>query len=356
MRVTIVASAGDVRAVEALSVGLSGAGHGVVVAGEESSGGISIASIAAAASGSDAVVGLSTARPWAVSAAELVGAVGILGGLEPMLPTREFAPVVGGVRPPVKLYGPLGVASDAVGWVRVGRRVNRARRAVGLARMANPLHQLPILGAWSPVLVPTPADWDAGRVTVTGEWRVPSDQGWAPDQELEAFLAAGDRPIYVGFGSMTGPEVAYAVEAILEAYAGTYRILLDSSEAGAGGRELPENVHRIEGVPDEWLFSRCGALVHECGAARAHAAARSGIPSIPVPFTPQQRFWAERLYERGIATKPVDPRSGWEAYVPTLRETVPARELAAAIAAQMAGEDGVATAVAAIQDIVGSRH
>jgi len=148
MRVTIVASAGDVRAVEALSVGLSGAGHGVVVAGEESSGGISIASIAAAASGSDAVVGLSTASPWAVSAAELVGAVGILGGLEPMLPTREFAPVVGGVRPPVKLYGPLGVASDAVGWVRVGRRVNRARRAVGLARMANPLHQLPILGAW----------------------------------------------------------------------------------------------------------------------------------------------------------------------------------------------------------------
>jgi len=92
------------------------------------------------------------------------------------------------------------------------------------------------------------------------------------------------------------------------------------------------------------------------GAARAHTAARAGIPSIPVPFTPQQRFWADRLHGSGAATKPVDPRSGWEAYKAALRETVPARALAAEIAAQMAGEDGVAMAVAAIQDLVGSQH
>ena len=353
MRVTIVGGAGDVRAVAALAAGLRHAGHEAVVV--KSGDSVGIEAIAAASSGADAVVGVADAGPWAVSAAELVGAVGILAGLDPMLPAREFAPVVGGVRPPERLFRPAGQALDSLGWLSVGRRVNRERRALGLAGMANPLHELPILGAWSPVLVPTPDDWDA-RVTVTGEWWVPSAEDFVPDPALEAFLAAGDRPIYVGFGSMTGPEVAYAVEAILEAYAGTYRILLDSSEAGAGGRELPENVHRIEGVPDEWLFSRCGALVHECGAARAHAAARSSIPSIPVPFTPQQRFWADRLYDRGIATTPVDPRSGWEAHKAALRETVPARELAAAIAAQMAGEDGVATAVEGIQDLVGSRH
>jgi len=352
MRVVVAGSSGDVRAVEALAVGLRDAGHEAVVV--ESAEAVGIEAIAAAARGSDAVVGLSNAGPWAVSAAELVGAVGILAALDPMLPTREFAPVVGGVRPPEKLFRQVGELSDAVGWVRVGHRVNRARRALGLGRMGNPVHHLPSLGAWSPVLVPTPDDWDAGRLTVTGEWWVPSDEDFVPDPALETFLAAGDRPIYVSFYSMEGPMVEYAVESILEAYASTYRILLDSGEAG--GRELPENVHRIRGVPDEWLFSRCGALVHECGAARAHTAARAGIPSIPVPFTPQQRFWADRLYGSGAATKPVDPRSGWEAYKAALRETVPAREPAAAIAAQMAGEDGVATAVAAIQDLVGSRH
>jgi UDP:flavonoid glycosyltransferase YjiC (YdhE family) len=153
---------------------------------------------------------------------------------------------------------------------------------------------------------------------------------------------------------MDRPKVEFAVESILEAYASTYRILLDSGQAG--GHDLPENVHRISGVPDEWLFGRCGALVHESGAARAHMAGRAGIPSIPVPFTPQQRFWADRLYGSGAATKPVDPRSGWEAYTAALRETVPARALAAEIAAQMGGEDGVAMAVAAIQDLVRSRH
>ena len=356
MRVTIVGSAEDVRAVETLAIALRDAGHEAVLTGEQAPQGDCIESIAAAAGGSDAVVGLSAAGPWAVSAAELVGALGILGGPEPMLPTREFAPVMAGVRPPVKLYRRAGQAVAALGWLTVGGRVNRARRAVGLARMANPLHRLPILGAWSPALVPTPADWDPARVTVTGEWRVPSDEGWTPDHELEAFLAAGDRPIYVGFGGITGPAVDYALEAILEAYARTYRILLDAGTAESRVPELPGNVHRISSVPDEWLFSRCGALVHECGATRAHAAARSGIPSIPVPFTPQQRFWAERLYEQGIATNPIDPRSGWEAHKAALRETVAARERATAIAGQLAGEGGVTTAVAAIQDLVGSRQ
>lgn len=351
MRVTIAGSARDVGAVDALAVGLRDAGHeAVVVSSAEASG---IEAIAAAASGADAVVGVADAGPWAASAAEIVGAVGVLAGCDPLLPTRQFAPVVG-VRPPQKLYRQVGVLSDAVGWVRVGRRVNHARRALGLGRMGNPVHRLPVLGAWSTVLVPTPDDWDPGRVTVTGEWWLPAGDDFVPDPALKAFLAVGDRPVYVGFGSMPGTMVEYAVESILEAYASTYRILLDSS-AGSG-RELPENVHRIADVPDEWLFRRCGALVHECGAARAHAAARSGIPSLPVPFTPQQRFWADRLYERGIATTPVDPRSGWEAYKAALRETVPARDLAAETAARMAGEDGVATAVAAIKDLVSSRH
>ena len=166
MRVTITGSAGDVRAVEALAAGLRNAGHEAVVVGSAEA--VGIEAIAAAASGSDAVVGVADAGPWAVSAAELVGAMGVLAGCDPLLPTRQFAPVVGGVRPPEKLYRRVGQAVETLGWLIVGRRVNRERRALGLARTGNPLHQLRILGSWSPVLVPTPDDWDA-RVTVTGE-------------------------------------------------------------------------------------------------------------------------------------------------------------------------------------------
>ncbi len=354
MRVTIVGSAGDLRAVNALGVALSAAGHEAVAVGEASPGRFGIESIVAAAGGSDVVVGLGSAGAWAVSAAELVGTVGVVAAVIPPLPSREFAPAVR-VQPPEKLNRPVGSVVAAMGWVRDGREVNRARRGLGLGPMANPFHELPVLGAWSPTLVPTPADWDAGRVTVTGEWWVADDQAWTPDAGLEAFLAVGDRPIYVGFGGTTGSLSEYTLEAILEAWAGTYRILLDAGALRLG-RKLPENVHRVESVPSDWLFSRCGALVFECGTTRAHAAARSGIPSIPVPFTPSQRFWGERLYGSGIATKPVDPRSGWEAYKAALRATVALRDPAKEIAGRVAAEDGVTTAIATLERLVASPH
>ena len=347
MRVTIVRSTEDVRAVNALGVGLATAGHDVVVVGETSPGGFSIDAIAAAAGGADVVLGVAGAGPWAASAAELVGSVGVVAALEPSLPTREFAPLVR-VRPPERLNRAVGSVVDTVGWVRAGRDLNRARRELGLGPMGNPFHELPMLGAWSPTLVPTPDDWDAARITVTGEWWVADGGAWTPDAELEAFLAVGDRPIYVGFGQTTGSLAAYALEASLEAWAHTYRILLDAGSLRVRG-DLPENVHRVESVPSDWLFSRCGALVLECGATRAHAAARSGIPSIPVPFTPSERFWGERLYGADVATKPVDPRSGWEAYKAALRTTVTLRDPAKALAGRMTPEDGVALAVSTLE-------
>jgi sterol 3beta-glucosyltransferase len=355
MRVCVVRGPSDVRAVNALGVRLAASGHEVVLAGESSPGVYGIEAIAAVAGGSDVVVGLGSAGPWAASAAERVGAAAVLAEIEPTLPTREFPPPLK-VRPPKKLTRPVSSVVDAMGWVRDGRAVNDARHASGLGRMGNPWHELPVLGAWSSTLVPTPADWDAGRVSVTGEWWLADDPVWEPDAELKAFLAVGDRPIYVGFAGATGSLAEYALEAILEAWGDTYRILLDAADLGAG-RELPENVCRIGSAPAaDWLFTRCGALVLECGAARAHAAARSGIPTIPVPFTPSQRFWGDRLYEAGIATRPVDPRSGWEAYKAALRATVALRDPAKEIAQRITAEDGLTVAVTSLESLVRATH
>ena len=355
MRVCVVGAARTARAVAALGVALSASGHEMVVAGESSPGAHGLEALATSASGSDIVVGLGRAGPWAVSAAELVGVLGVLAETEAAaLPTRDFAPATN-LRPPRRLNRPVASALDAKGWVRDGHEVNQARRAAGLGTMRNPRHELPVLGAWSPVLVPTPDDWDADRVTVTGEWWVADDAAWDPDPRLAAFLAVGDRPIYVGLAGVGGSLAEYTLESVLEAWADTYRILLDVGPLGSRLR-LPENVHRVRSVPSDWLFSRCGALVFECGAGRAHAAARSGIPSIPVPFTPVQRFWGDRLYGAGVATKPVDPRSGWEAYKAALRATVPLRDPAKDVAARVGAEDGAVAAVRTLEAMLRSTH
>lgn len=388
MRVTIAScgSHGDIRPVVALAVGLRARGHEAVVVTEEAGARLAVAegvpfhalrtnigdvletsvsargvasfewrdrewleAITAASRGSDVVVGLPLTSVHAMSAAEQVGAVGILAGLQPMEPTRDFLPsALGHRRVPRALNRPAGRALDAVGAAVILRRVNAARRELGLARMSNPYHRLPFLGGWSPVLVPTPPDWDLDT-TVTGQWRLAPGE-FEPSPALSAFLAAGDRPIYVGFGSLRGPRMTYAIEQVLEAYSRDYRILLASPYDG----DVPDNVHRIGSVPHEWLFPRCGALVHHAGAGTTHAAARSGIPSIPVPFVLDQPFWADRLHRLGSATRPLDPRSGWEAYKAALRDTVPAREPAKHAAARLEAEDGVAAAVDAIERLAAS--
>jgi sterol 3beta-glucosyltransferase len=385
MRVTLVSfgSEGDLRPLLALAGGLKAAGHSAVVVAEESGAVLTAAAgvefvglvgdlgdvlgtglreavrrfrwpdrewletIVRAATGSDVVVGLPAATYHAVAAADQVGAVAILAGLQPMLPTADFVPsVLGKPHLPTRFNHAVGRLVDTVGWSMVGTKVNSVRRELGLAGLPNPFDSVPILGAWSPSLVPMPADWDASQVTVTGQWHAAA-AGFTPEPALEAFLKAEERPLYVGFGSLKGSKVAYALEQVLRAYAGTYRIVLSAHPSIT--TELPKSVLRVGTVPHDWLFPRCGAIVHHCGAGTTHAAVRAGVPSVPVPFTLDQPFWADRLHRLGVASRPVDPRSGHEAYEAPLRETVAARRPAADLAKQIAAEDGVSAAVQTIE-------
>jgi sterol 3beta-glucosyltransferase len=63
-----------------------------------------------------------------------------------------------------------------------------------------------LLHAFSPTLIPPPDDWPR-TVTTTGFWFTPPSPDRLPDP-VEEFLAAGPPPVYVGFGSMTGPDPA----------------------------------------------------------------------------------------------------------------------------------------------------
>jgi hypothetical protein len=70
----------------------------------------------------------------------------------------------------------------------------------------------------SPNLLPTPADWPA-NVHLCGQWLAPSP-AWMPPPALANFLAAGEAPIYIGFGSMTGFDNARLLDVLIEAMTG----------------------------------------------------------------------------------------------------------------------------------------
>lgn len=308
----------------------------------------------AAASGSDVVLGMPVAGYHALTVAADIGARPVIAELQPLAPTREFAPSgLGDVRVPRVLNRTLGRVVDFAGWATIASSVNRARRELGQPRIGNPTRGVRRLGAWSPTLVPQPHDWPS-TVSVTGAWRLPTPTGWRPDPALQAFLDEGEPPVYVGFGSMptfsgTGP----LMDALLTGLAGRRVILARGSTSH---EPASEDVFVTGFVPHDWLFPRCAAILHHCGAGTTHSALASGTPSIPVPFTLDQPFWARRLHSLGVASPPLDPRRPHPDAVRTALEhvlTTADRERATALAHEVASEDGVGTAVDTIEDIAG---
>lgn len=209
-----------------------------------------------------------------------------------------------------------------------------------------------LLGA-SPRVVPRPPDWP-DRIEVTGYWVLsPGDEGWTPDPALAGFLAAGERPVYLGFGSMSTHDPAGTWRTLL-AGLGERRALVHSGGADlADVVEATDRVLPVGDVPHEWLFQQTRAVVHHGGAGTTAAGLRSGVPSGAVPHIGDQPYWGRRIAELGAGPAPVRRHR----LTPhTLREMLDAcdepviRDRAAVLGAQLRSEDGVGRAVAALAD------
>lgn len=315
-----------------------------------------LALIQQVAQGSDVVVGTPTAHYHALSVAREIGAQPVLGVLQPLAPTRAMTPAGAGLPTlPGALRRPVGMMMQLAGWLNARGPVNKARVKLG----QTPLRKDPTRGvfslcAWSPALVPQPDDWPSSQFLTTGRWHLPT-RGWTPDSELAAFLDAGEPPVYVGLGSMgsfTGAR--QLLEAILIGLT-PRRIVVAAGPEVLSGHVLPRNVHRLSGfVPHDWLFPRCAAIVHHCGAGTSHQAVASGVPSVPVPIAMDQPFWAGRLHRLGVATEPLNPR---KPSVERVRQAIaeadaePLKLSAARLAERMSREDGVQTAVSRLDEL-----
>ncbi|AWH23269.1 MULTISPECIES: glycosyltransferase [Stenotrophomonas] len=303
----------------------------------------------AAAAGCDAILTGGLAALVGLSVAERHDLPAIGTGMIPLTPTRVFAsPFL----PPLPLPGFLrrasyGLVNQAV-WRTFRKPINVARAALGQAPRRTLWTGLPMLYGISPQLLPPPPDWPADHV-VCGQWRMP-EQPWLPPPDLQAFLDAGPPPVYLGFGSMTGFDRERVLPALLHALA-PRRVLLFPGWAGLPAGDLPANVFVVGPTPHEALFPRCALAIHHGGSGTTHSACRAGIPSLVMPFAADQFFWARRLQALGVAPAPLSPKRLHAATLATaiaFAEDPETRARAAALGAAMASEDGVATAVAAI--------
>ncbi|HEX6036741.1 glycosyltransferase [Longimicrobium sp.] len=261
--------------------------------------------LAAAAEGCDLVVGATALQVAAPSVAERMGIPYVFAAYCPaVLPSPHHAPpilaMVGDApAPEMADYGALW-ARDAQGWnLTWGPLLNARREALGLAPVgdvrAHVLTPRPWLAA-DPVLAPWPDPADPA-VLQTGAWILPDERPLDP--ELEAFLDAGDPPVYFGFGSIRAPE-GLSRAMIESARALGRRAVVLRGWAGLSPVDDAPDCTAIGEVNQQALFRRVAAVVHHGGAGTTTAAARAGAPQVVVPQQYDQPYWAGRVHRLGI--------------------------------------------------------
>lgn len=306
--------------------------------------------VIAHAQGCDVLLASGLAAFAAFSAGEYLQVRVIGSGTIPITPTSAFpSPFLSQLPVPRFLNRMSHRFVNALLWRTFRSRTNAARRLFGLAPRGAVWQGVAAIYGASRHLVPVPADWPPG-VQLCGQFLAPVP-GWTPPQELKDFLAAGEAPVYVGFGSMTGFEPRQLLEAVVRALAGR-RALFHLGWSGIEPAALPASIMPIGDTPHDWLFPRMAAVIHHGGSGTTHSAARAGVPSIVTPFAADQFFWAQRLRLAGVAPEPVDAhRPTVDAYARALEfaGTARAQQQARALGEAMRAENGVSCAVKTLE-------
>ena len=211
----------------------------------------------------------------------------------------------------------------------------------------------------------TPRRVAGRRVRVVGYPFLDSPPGATLPPLVEDFLAAGPAPVFAGLGSHTIPAVRDALRSTVEAALDLGRRVLVMRGSGLedeGGYD--DRVAFVGDVPHDLLFPRAAAVVHHGGAGTSAVALRAGRGQVVVPFTMDQPFFARRLQEIGVAAAPVPAavaggREGVGLVRAALTRALSAdvAQRAERVAAAVRREDGVAGAVALIeQELGGARR
>jgi len=298
--------------------------------------------------------------------AEKLGIPAILAPILPQFaPTAEFAAIGFPNLPLGGWYNKLSYSlTTRLTVLGVGGYTNAWRKANGLSTQMRGTdfllkqngRPIPVMHPLSQHVIRIPGDWP-DYIRVTGYWFLDEPNEWKPPADLQDFLTAGDPPVYVGFGSMVGPNPKQLTEIIVVGLqqAGKRGILA----AGWGGLEaadLPETIFKLDQAPHSWLFPCMAAVVHHGGAGTTAAGLRAGKPTLVCPYFGDQPFWGQRVFELGVGPEPIHQKKltveGFATAINTTVSNAAMQQKAAALGEKIRNEDGIANAIAVINAIM----
>ena len=239
---------------------------------------------------------------------------------------------------------------------------DRLRRSLGLRPKKKSVfttnsrgEPLPTLHAYSGSISPAPGDWPDSNI-ITGFWRLDDITGWTPSPAFQDFLAKGDAPIYLGFGSMSfgAQRNTEIITRALKLWGG--RAVIGKGWGGVREESLPDTVFVIDRAPHTELFKYVKAVVHHGGAGTTHTGLYAARPSFAVPQFFDQPYWGRLLYELGVGPPPVRLRKLTPQILAgaldDLSSTPAYAQAAAALSEKLKLEDGTNLAVDVIEETI----
>lgn len=217
-------------------------------------------------------------------------------------------------QPPPNLPRPLPRPLNALIWrtsfalmdLAFGKRISEERAKLGLGPTRGGLRsqKFPTLIAMDPELWPIPRD-SPPSVRQCSYLRRPDESELI--REVEAFLADGEPPIYLGFGSMASTDAVRIGREICEALriTGTRAIVSQGWNDWSALAGTDINLLVCGHLPHSKLFPKVSVIVHHGGAGTSWTASRSGTPQVVIPHVMDQPGWGLRLHALGLAAKPI---------------------------------------------------
>lgn len=243
---------------------------------------------------------------------------------------------------------------------QVAKPYNKIRKVYGLKAvksadeiMSKKLNLIPI----SRYVLERNPYWEEKNV-LTGYW-YENDQEFVPGEELQKFLEAGDAPVILALGAMSFEDESEKekLDLFVNAFRKSgYRAIIQGFQKTIQNYELPETMIACGGVPHSWLFQQGKFVIHHCGFGTSAATMIWGIPSIPIPHVLDQMGFADQLYDKNVATKPIKAKDLSEQSIidaiKEMNDTYEEKKTNALILSQkIQSEGGVAEAVRLIEKL-----
>lgn len=232
---------------------------------------------------------------------------------------------------------------------------NSFREQLGLAPMSFTDYcraynqDVPVIYGLSKHLITEPDDWGENTF-ITGYWYQDAHLDWEASPELLDFLAKGDKPIYLGFGSMSNKNPEATTQLMVDALAqAEKRGIIYSGWAGLKAESLPESVFLLDGAPHDWLFPQMAGVVHHGGAGTTAVSLRAGVPTTVVAHMADQPYWGRRVHELGVGGECIHRKDltveRLAKAIHYMTDNPQIQQNATALSQKIVQEDGVAEAV-----------